>query len=523
VILGLVASVPVVAVAVHAVAAGWVPDGDRGDFAVRAYDVFTGRSPLLGPWSSGATAAAGEVAYSPGPMLFWLLAIPARFFDGSSLHLTGALVNLVSVVGLLALAHRRGGPPLTFATAVALPLMLASLPPEIRSDFWNSSAPLLPFALLVFLCWSLATGEYRLLPLAVLVASFAAQTHLTFAVPSAGVLLIGLIGLALSRPSRGGERTRPWLIAAVLVALVCWTPALVDQVTNHPGNLSLLVDAAQTSERTLGKRAGWHAAVRMIGVRPWWLNGPREPLGRIVDIANGPGALTIATAALMLIGLALAVLVGWRRRRRDLCAAGALGLALCAAIAIDTASTPRSVWLTVQYTLRWANPAGMCVWLLLGWSLAVLALPGRTIPWRPAATIAVVVAVAAVGAAVVLHTTYDIHPYAEQRALDDRVVAALPDRGTTRVDNSSSFAAASFKSGLIYALRRDGKEAVTAGAGPALGPAYDPRRGYDRVVRIDVGTVRAAPEPRARRIASLSYRMQDGSPATVTVDLLPAP
>ena len=155
-ILGLVASVPVVAVAVHAVATGWVPDGDRADFAVRAYDVLTGRSPLLGPWSSGATAAAGEVAYSPGPMLFWLLAIPARFFDGSSLHLTGALVNLVSVVGLLALAHRRGGPPLTFATAVALPLMLASLPPEIRSDFWNSSAPLLPFALLVFLCWSLA-------------------------------------------------------------------------------------------------------------------------------------------------------------------------------------------------------------------------------------------------------------------------------------------------------------------------------------------------------------------------------
>jgi hypothetical protein len=522
VVLGLVAGAPVVAVAVHAIAAGWVPDGDRADYAVRAYDVFSDRAPLLGPWSSGATAAVGQVGqivYSPGPMLFWLIAVPARLVGGSSLHVTGGLVNLVSIIAMLGLANRRGGRPLMFATALAVPLMLNSLPPETRSDFWNSSAPLLPFAVLVFLCWSLACGDYRLLPAVVLVASFAAQSHLTFVVPTLGVLTVGLVGLALSRPSRRGERIRPWLIAAVVIGLVCWSPALIDEVTNRPGNLSLLVDAVNTSEPTLGARAGWHATVEMVGIPPWWLKGPREPLGRIVDLTRGPGTATIASAALICVALAGAALLGWRRRRADLCAAGVLGLVLCAAVAIDSASTPRSTLVTVQYTLRWTSPAGMCVWLLLGWSLAVLSR--RSLPWPRVATVSGLVAVVVVAGAVALGTSFERHPYDQQRAIADRLLEELPDSGATRLDGSS-LEAVSFRSGAVYALRRGGKDVVVAGAGPALGPDYDPGRGYRRVVTIDVAPSPAAPAPGARRLARLTYRAQDGAPRTVTVDLTPA-
>ena len=78
---GLAAAVPIVVVAVHAVVVGWMPMGDRGWFAVQSFDVLSDRSPPLGPWSSGATLVVGRTAYSPGPMLYWLLAIPARFFD----------------------------------------------------------------------------------------------------------------------------------------------------------------------------------------------------------------------------------------------------------------------------------------------------------------------------------------------------------------------------------------------------------------------------------------------------------
>jgi hypothetical protein len=163
----------------------------------------------------------------------------------------------------------------------------------------------------------------------------------------------------------------------------------------------------------------------------------------------------------------------------------------------------------------------MCVWLLLGWSLATLALPSRRLAWRPAATVAGAVAVAAVATAVVIGTTFTDHPYDQQRAIDQRLVRELPDGGATRVDGVS-FDAATFKAGVIYALRRAGKDVVTVGAERALGRSYEAERGYQRVVAIDVGETPAPLAPGARRLARLSYRGPDGKPRTVTVDLRPA-
>ena len=103
---GVAAAVPIVVVALHAVTVGWMPLGDRGWFAVQGFDVLSGRSPLLGPWSSGATVAAGRTTYSPGPMLYWLLAVPARFLDPRFLPSAAGAVNVLSVLGVLVLARR---------------------------------------------------------------------------------------------------------------------------------------------------------------------------------------------------------------------------------------------------------------------------------------------------------------------------------------------------------------------------------------------------------------------------------
>lgn len=157
---GCAAAIPLIVAGIHYAAAGWVPLGDDAFVAVRSFDVLSSRSPLVGQWSAGATETIGETVYSPGPMLFWLLALPVRLFDPGSLSVAMALVNCVSVVGTVALAHRRGGLPLMGLTALALPLMLASLPAEAWADVWNSSAPLLPFTLLVFLAWSVGSGDY---------------------------------------------------------------------------------------------------------------------------------------------------------------------------------------------------------------------------------------------------------------------------------------------------------------------------------------------------------------------------
>ena len=194
---GLAAALPVIVSMAHIAASGWVPLGDDAMIAIRSFDVLTAHSPLVGMPSSGPTGVLKEQTYHLGPLLFWLFALPARFLGSTALPLTAGLVNVASVMGSVGLAHRRGGRPLMFAVALAIPLMLASLPAETYSAIWNPSAPLLPFTLLIFLAWSVACGDFRLLPLTVLVGSFVAQCHLIFAFPAFGALAVGVGGLAI--------------------------------------------------------------------------------------------------------------------------------------------------------------------------------------------------------------------------------------------------------------------------------------------------------------------------------------
>ena len=100
--------------------------------------------------------------------------------------------------------------------------MCQSIGAEIFHDPWNPAAGLFPFLLLIFLCWSLACGEYRLLPVTVLDASFVTQTHLTYVAPAAGMLVVGLGGLVAGRlwsrrstaaGERGSDRMRPRVLS----------------------------------------------------------------------------------------------------------------------------------------------------------------------------------------------------------------------------------------------------------------------------------------------------------------------
>ena len=119
--------------------------------------------------------------------------------------------------------------------------MCQSLPSEAFHDIWNPAAGLFPFLLLIFLGWSLACGDHRLLPLTALDASYVVQTHLMYAAPTAVLLGVGFGGLALAlaraaparaparaareadaAPRRGSGRGRS---PPSCVALACWTRA----------------------------------------------------------------------------------------------------------------------------------------------------------------------------------------------------------------------------------------------------------------------------------------------------------
>jgi len=386
---GLAAAIPVVSSTILAVRAGWVPAGDDGIIATRGLDVLTTHTPLVGQYSEAGLVIHGQVMHSPGPMLYWLIALPARWGSVTSIAVTMGIVNTLAIVGCVALARRRGGLIVMFATAIGIALMCQSLPAEAMHDIWNPAAGLFPFLLLIFLGWSLACGDYRLLPITALVASFVTQTHLMYAAPTAVVLAVGCGGLLIGRLARRRRRPEntqaeqgrpapgmprkiwPWALAALLVAAVCWAEPAIDQIENNPGNLTMIVRLAEHRGPTLGAAVGWHAVVRSVGMRPWWLHVPASEWERKDDVRATPGTGETDSTIAILAALALTGLVGALAKRWDLTAAALIGLGLCAAIGLQAASNPSTRLLaeTLGYTMWWGSELGLWVWLILAWGL----------------------------------------------------------------------------------------------------------------------------------------------------------
>jgi hypothetical protein len=77
---GLVAALPVFVSVGHALVHDWVPVGENASTAVRPYDVLSSHSPLLGQWTTSSDIV-GEPMFSLGPLLNWVLAVPARLSD----------------------------------------------------------------------------------------------------------------------------------------------------------------------------------------------------------------------------------------------------------------------------------------------------------------------------------------------------------------------------------------------------------------------------------------------------------
>ena len=121
--------------------------GDRAVIALTAADVW--RTPvLLGPYSR-------FYWHHPGPVYFYVLGVWNWAFGGRSVGLTlGATgINLAAAVGVLAVAHRRGGRPLVAWTALLMAFYLLAIGP-VAFDVWNPSVTLLPFAFALMLAWS---------------------------------------------------------------------------------------------------------------------------------------------------------------------------------------------------------------------------------------------------------------------------------------------------------------------------------------------------------------------------------
>src|SRR5262249_8593648 len=134
-------------------------------------------------------------------------------------------------------------------------------------------------ALLIFLTWALTAGtRFRwLLPPAVFVASYCAESHIGYVPLALPLVALGAVWMVVATPR--GERRR--LVARGAVAggifALAWLPVLTQYVTNHPNNIDNLRNWFHSGgpghEKVHSLADGWHLVNSAYGARPEWLAG----------------------------------------------------------------------------------------------------------------------------------------------------------------------------------------------------------------------------------------------------------
>jgi hypothetical protein len=506
---GLVAAVPIMVSTVRALRGAWTPVLDDALIATNAFDVLGAGSRLVGVYSD-ASVPGHDPVFNLGPMVLWVLTLQTHLLGSWALPVTAGLINTGSVLGAVALALRRGGRVFMFATAAALAAMSASMPPETLHDIFNPWIVLFPLTLLLFLAWSVACAEYRLLPVTVLVASFVVQGHFSLGLPA---------------------------VAALALAVVCWAPTLIDQAVHRPGNVVSVVRAATADDPNVPAIDGWHALSRALGVRPWWLRPPLTSPQRFFEVVGTPPRLAVGSCVLVLSALAIIALLGLRRRRPDVTAAAVLSLVVAASIVLVVAATPARLTFHIEKSTRWTSCAGMFIWLTLGWSVATLAyqraphafrqLNGFAAGHRTALSILGLGLTLAVALAALRSEPDQFEAtYRPVGTIVHRLEAAHISRERPVLVHS----AGSFDRGfavhlaIVYQLRRRGYDVVTSvpalGLPTKLGTAYSPERHHPHDAVFVDDRKRLASFPSARVIARI--RMPGSSPRPLVVSLLPA-
>lgn len=365
----------------------WYPAADAATIVNRSYDMWFSGRPLVGQFSLAGSTGTDQV-FSPGPLLYVVLAPAARFGPAWTLPATMGLLASAGFGLALYAARRIGG--WWFAVLVAFGLVgtIRASDASTFVEVWNPWAGLAPFAALVFVSWLIALGNRRWLPVAVVLASFLVQAHLTYLPPSLVLLAIALVagwwpGVPETeeddRSADPAGRMRP-LVAALLAGLVCWSLPLYQQFTNDPGNLTLVREAASAENEAFGSSVAVNVWWRAVGVPPAFARAASTQVAELDQLrVDATAADWVGTVVVFLLLLALGV-VAWRRRTREVVVGVGLALGLGIAALAVAARLPLDRLIVAPYSLRWVVTAGLVPWLVAG--LAVLRF-GLLRRWAP--------------------------------------------------------------------------------------------------------------------------------------------
>jgi len=441
----------------------WAPQGDPALMALRALDTGTARTPVLGQ-PSQSLQYAGTVAsvHHPGPVHFYLLAVPVRLLGG---WLGMSLVSVAIVGTCLVTAawavFRQLGRTAGLVAALALAAVTfttgaASMINPVSSNI--AGYPLLATAVLM---WCVACGDVRLLPAAAAAASFTAQQHLSV-VPATVVLVVGGIALAALGWWRQGRHRDPsaraelarWSAGAGVVALVLWAPVLAQQLFGGRGNLSEMVwFARHGGHETLGLSSAARQLAHTLGLPP--LLGRTRVTGW--ELIGPPSSLTWVSAAAVAVAVA-AVCLRWRRESPRRASLGAMAAVVAAAGLVNGSSVPEGLEQGRITFYHWTWVLAFFVALVLGlaaadWCRRVLvAARPAAVPWLAAL---VVVAVAVPAVVSVRLDRWANTSSASYSSLGRDVIDELADAAADRTDQLGDHAVVFSRNEPLFALFRE--------------------------------------------------------------------
>lgn len=365
----LAAWLPFIAGPVRLIGHGWRPLGDEAVISLRSWSVFTRHAPLVGQ----ATRLAHGV-FDPGPLEYWLLAIPVRLDPLHGVLWGGALCCMAAVSLAIEAAWTVCGQLAGLGASAIILGQVLWLPAMAVPASWNPWFGMMFFLAALAAGWAALAGRRAWWPVLVVCASIAAQAHLMFAIPSAILILLGLAA-GLTETIRGHQGYR-WLAVGVAAGTVCWLAPVIQQFTSPHGNLAALLRNGGGSSGVphTGLAFGLKAlSAAALPVPLWWRPAP-------VLYSTAPyHAISLrpawfGAAVLVLLAVATAAAVRPLRSRR-LAALAAVTLVLNLGALLTYASIPvhYTTVRALSYLIVLLPAIGVLSWLVLGWC-AVLAV-----------------------------------------------------------------------------------------------------------------------------------------------------
>ena len=481
---------PIVFHAVQSARSGWIPASDAAATVLRARHAL-GVDPTLVGMFTDASTWTGQTTYFPGPWQLYWLAGPTHILGNRwGPLLAMALLNVCWTLLGGWFAARRAGP----RGAVLAFAFLAMLQWGLGGSVYLAPTPMVmivpPFATFLLGMWVVADGDVGALPGVTIVGTFLVLDHLvlTRLVPFAALVGLVLAGWSLHRDHRRDptewpttkRRLRRSLATSATVGFVLFLPAIVQQLTHNPGNLTNLVRAA--GARPAGSSSITEATRVLSGLvaqPPFWLRPSRD---RSLITSNTQAMSTphlVVASGIILLVVGMAVWVAIRRRDRTSLTALLLASSVLAAAVVNMARSPAPYGIVGVYFLS-SWPVAMFTWFAVALTLvraASLRLPRAT-------SYGLLGAAIAFGLLNLPHTNFvggttsSSDAYIDvARSLNEQALPRLRGRGTVRVAAPSvegyfaavSLALALDEAGIPYCV--DAISQVTDPDISACGPA----------------------------------------------------